>query len=79
MAAYVLQNYRDVVFMNVAQLGAAGASPAAIVRFTVSLGFEGYPPFQQAPHAIIPGRLTQLDDLAATRGYLLGGRRAAEL
>jgi len=25
------------------------------------------------------GRLTQLDDLAAARGYLLGGRRAAEV
>ena len=26
-----------------------------------------------------PGRLTQLDNLAAARGHLLAGRRAAEL
>ena len=75
MAAYVLRNYRDVVFMNLAQL-AAGTSPAAIVRFAVSLGFEGYPLYSRT-RAL--GRLTQLDDLAAARGYLLGGRRAAEV
>jgi hypothetical protein len=120
-AEYVLRNYRDVAFMNVAQLAAAaGSSRAANVSFGVSFGFEGYPPFQRALHAIIRselrqvdaagrvavvgfrasatlahyalvaevarrsrtralGRLTQLDDLAAARGYLLAGRRAAEL
>lgn len=170
MAAYGLRNYRDIVLMNVAQL-VAGASPAAIVRFAMSLSFEGHPPFQQtgsvtlddlavspvspegtliafprysrelidtaefargasftvrgitnnelsplaflcplsllvvvgelsftdfcaAPIALLNalvaevarrsrtralGRLTQLDDLAAARGYFLGGRRAAEV
>ena len=57
-AEYVLRNYRDVAFMNVAQLAAAaGSSPAADVRFAVSLGFEGYPSFQRALHAIIRSEL----------------------
>jgi DNA-binding MurR/RpiR family transcriptional regulator len=73
MAAYVLRNYRDVVFMNVAQL-AAGASPAAIVRFAVSLGFEGYPPFQQTRHAIVRSELRQAERFAAT---LDDGERAS--
>ena len=54
----MLRNYRDVAFMNVAQLAAAaGSSPAADVRFAVSLGFEGYPSFQRALHAIIRSEL----------------------
>jgi DNA-binding MurR/RpiR family transcriptional regulator len=115
MAAYVLRNYRDVVFMNVAQL-AAGVSPAAIVRFATVFGITdnelsllvplcplcllvvvgelSFTDFYTAPMALLNalvaevarrsrtralGRLTQLDDLAAARGYLLGGRRAAEV
>lgn len=67
MAEYVLRNYRDVAFMNVAQLAAAaGVSPAAIVRFAVSLGFEGYPPFQRALHAIVRSELRQAERFAAT-------------
>jgi DNA-binding MurR/RpiR family transcriptional regulator len=67
MAEYVLRNYRDVAFMNVAQLAtAAGVSPAAVVRFAVSLGFEGYPPFQRALHAIIRSELRQAERFTAT-------------
>ena len=107
MAAYVLRNYRDVVFMNVGQL-------TARARFTVFGITDNESPlvplcplcplvvvselpftdFYAAPIALLNtlvavvarrsrvralGRLTQLDDLAAARGYLLSGRRAAEV
>ena len=77
-AEYVLRNYRDVAFMNVAQLAAAaGSSPAANVRFAVSLDLKSYPPFQRALHAIIRFELRQV--AAARRVAVVGFRASATL
>jgi len=47
-AQYVLRHYREVAFMSVAELAAAGVSPAAVVRFATSVEFTGYPELRQS-------------------------------
>ena len=76
---YLLRNYREVAFMNVAELAAAaGTSPAGVVRFATSLEFTGYPELQRALHAIILSELRQGDRFAASlddaSGEALGER-----
>jgi hypothetical protein len=68
--------------------------PCCLVCLLVVVGELSFTDFYAAPIALLNalvaevarrsrmralGRLTQLDDLAAARGYLLGGRRAAEV
>jgi DNA-binding MurR/RpiR family transcriptional regulator len=67
MAEYILRNYRDVAFMSVAELArAAGVSPAAVVRFAVSLEFPGYPALQRVLRTIVRSELRQSDRFAAS-------------
>jgi DNA-binding MurR/RpiR family transcriptional regulator len=64
---YVLRNYRQVAFMSVADLAAAAdVSPAAVVRFAMSVEFAGYPELQRALHAIILAELRQADRFTAS-------------
>lgn len=49
IATYILDHYEQAVFMKAAELGnAVGISESTIVRFAMSLGYEGYPQFQKA-------------------------------
>lgn len=67
VAEYVLRHYREVAFMSVAELArAAGVSPAAVVRFAMSLDFPGYPSFQRVLRAIIRSELRQADRFTAS-------------
>lgn len=66
VAEYVLRQYQDVAFMGVAELAkAAKVSPAAVVRFSTSLNFNGYPEFKRALHDIVRGELRQDERLSA--------------
>jgi DNA-binding MurR/RpiR family transcriptional regulator len=67
LAEYVLRNYRDVAFMGVAELArATGVSPAAVVRFAVSLELPGYPALQRVLRAIVRSELRQSERFAAS-------------
>ncbi len=49
IAAYVTEHYEQAVFMKAAELGKiVGISESTVVRFAMSLGYEGYPEFQKA-------------------------------
>ncbi len=49
IATYVCDHYEQAVFMTAAQLGKiVGMSESTVVRFAMSLGYEGYPEFQKA-------------------------------
>ena len=49
VAAYMLQNPSEALFMTSQQLGeSSGTSEATVVRLAVSLGFEGFPEFKEA-------------------------------
>ncbi len=49
IATYVCDHYEQAVFMTAAELGKiVGMSESTVVRFAMSLGYEGYPEFQKA-------------------------------
>ena len=49
IATYVTEHYEQAVFMKAAELGKiVGISESTVVRFAMSLGYEGYPEFQKA-------------------------------
>lgn len=59
IADYVLENYEKAAFLTAAKLGeATGISVSTVVRFATSLGYEGYPEFQEALRETIKGKLT---------------------
>jgi DNA-binding MurR/RpiR family transcriptional regulator len=67
LAQFVLRKYQDVAFMAVADLAkATGVSPAAVVRFAMSLNFPGYPKLQHALRTIIRSELRQADSFTAS-------------
>lgn len=59
IADYVLENYEKAAFLTAAKLGeATNISVSTVVRFATSLGYEGYPEFQDALRETIKGKLT---------------------
>ncbi|WP_022768340.1 MurR/RpiR family transcriptional regulator [Butyrivibrio sp. NC2007] len=49
IASYICDHYEQAVFMTAAELGKiVGMSESTVVRFAMSLGYEGYPEFQKA-------------------------------
>jgi DNA-binding MurR/RpiR family transcriptional regulator len=49
VAAYMLENPSEALFMTSQQLGeSSGTSEATVVRLAVTLGFEGFPQFKEA-------------------------------
>jgi DNA-binding MurR/RpiR family transcriptional regulator len=49
IAQYICEHYEQAVFMTAAELGKiVGMSESTVVRFAMSLGYEGYPAFQKA-------------------------------
>ncbi len=49
IATYICDHYEQAVFMTAAELGKiVGISESTVVRFAMSLGYEGYPEFQKA-------------------------------
>ncbi|MCR5403207.1 MAG: MurR/RpiR family transcriptional regulator [Butyrivibrio sp.] len=49
IAAYIQEHYEQAAFMRAAELGRnVGMSESTVVRFAMSLGYEGYPEFQKA-------------------------------
>ena len=49
IASYICDHYEQAVFMTAAELGKiVGMSESTVVRFAMSLGYDGYPEFQKA-------------------------------
>ncbi len=49
IAQYICDHYEQAVFMTAAELGKiVGMSESTVVRFAMSLGYDGYPAFQKA-------------------------------
>ncbi|MBE5829214.1 MAG: MurR/RpiR family transcriptional regulator [Butyrivibrio sp.] len=49
LATYVIEHYEQAVFMKAAELGKiVGVSESTVVRFAMSLGYDGYPEFQKS-------------------------------
>lgn len=59
LASAVLTNYDKVAFMTAARLGMlVGVSESTVVRFAITLGYEGYSDFQHAVEELVRNRLT---------------------
>ena len=63
-AQYILEEYDKAAFMTAARLGqTVGVSESTVVRFAVSLGFDGYPSMQKAMQEMVLNRLTSVQRL----------------
>lgn len=73
LATYITDEYKKAAFFTAAKLGeTVGVSESTVVRFATSLGYKGYPEFQQALEELVQEKLdkpvtklenfTQVDD-----------------
>lgn len=64
IAQYMIEEYDKAAFMTAAKLGkTVGVSESTVVRFAVSLGFDGYPAMQKAMQEMVLNRLTSVQRL----------------
>ena len=64
IAQYMMEEYDKAAFMTAAKLGSTvGVSESTVVRFAVSLGFDGYPAMQKAMQEMVLNRLTSVQRL----------------
>ena len=67
IAQYILDEYDKAAFMTAAKLGkTVGVSESTVVRFAVSLGFDGYPSMQKAMQEMIRNKLTSVQRIEVT-------------
>ncbi len=64
IAQYILDEYEKAAFLTAAKLGQkVGVSESTVVRFAVSLGFDGYPSMQKAMQEMVLNQLTSVQRL----------------
>ena len=64
IADYIETEYDKAAFMTAARMGkTVDVSESTVVRFAVSLGFEGYPEMQKAMQEMVLNRLTSVQRL----------------
>lgn len=64
IAEYIETEYDKAAFMTAAKMGkTVNVSESTVVRFAVSLGFEGYPEMQKAMQEMVLNRLTSVQRL----------------
>jgi len=70
IANYILSNYESAAYMTAAKLGeATGVSESTVVRFSMELGYEGYPHFQKVLQEELKVKLTSVQRLNAASRY----------
>lgn len=69
IANYVSEHYDQAVFMTAAKLGETlGISESTVVRFAMSIGYEGYPQLQKALEDCVKGKLSSVQRMDAKYG-----------
>lgn len=70
IANYIINEYDKAAYMTAARLGeVTGVSESTVVRFTMELGFEGYPHFQSALKEELKSKLTSVQRLNYTERF----------
>ena len=70
IARFILSDYERAAYMTAAKIGEeAGVSESTVVRFTMELGYEGYPHFQHLLQEELKVKLTSVQRLNASRRY----------
>lgn len=71
IAAFITDHYDTAAFLTAAKLGQeVGVSESTVVRFSMMLGYKGYPEFQRALEDQIHTKLDSVDRMEATYGSL---------
>ncbi len=71
LATYITDNYDKAVFLTAAKMGEiVGVSESTVVRFAMSLGYKGYPEFQQALEELVRGKLNNMQRMEVTYGRI---------
>ena len=70
IAQFIVDHYAKAAFMTAAKLGAqTNVSESTVVRFAMSLGFEGYPQLQRELQDIIKTKLTTVQRVDMGKEY----------
>ena len=71
LAAYISDNYDKAVFLTAAKMGQiVGVSESTVVRFAMSLGYKGYPEFQEALEELVRNKLNSVQRMEVTYGRI---------
>ncbi len=64
IAHYIIENLDEAAFSNAAMIGkATGVSESTVVRFAATMGFEGFPEFQQELALVVRTRLKTVNKI----------------
>ncbi len=70
IANYIIESYDKAAYMTASKLAEqTGVSESTVVRFTMELGFEGYPYFQAALKEELKSKLTSVQRLNYTERF----------
>ena len=71
LATYITDNYDKAVFLTAAKMGdIVGVSESTVVRFAMSLGYKGYPEFQNALEELVRHKLNSVQRMDVTYGRI---------
>ena len=71
LATYITDNYDKAVFLTAAKMGEiVGVSESTVVRFAMSLGYKGYPEFQDALAELVRNKLNSVQRMEVTYGRI---------
>lgn len=71
LATYITDNYDKAVFLTAAKMGeTVGVSESTVVRFATSLGYKGYPEFQNALEELVRNKLNSVQRMEVTYGRI---------
>lgn len=71
IAGFILEHYEKAAYMTALKLGnAVNVSESTVVRFAISMGYEGYPQLQRSLQSHIKNRLTTLQRMDVTRSRI---------
>lgn len=69
IATYITDNYDKAVFLTAAKIGEiVGVSESTVVRFAMSLGYKGYPEFQEDLAELVQNKLHTTHRMEVTYG-----------
>ena len=71
IATYITDNYDKAVFLTSVNIGeTVRVSESTVVRFATSLGYKGYPEFQEALEELVRNKLNSLQRMEVTYGRI---------
>ena len=71
LATCITDNYDKAVFLTAARLGeVVGVSESTVVRFATTLGYKGYPEFQNALEELVRNKLNSIQRMEVTYGRI---------